>query len=126
MELFLDAAKRRIIPWIGWIACSALSAFVGGNLGILFAGLCLAAGFMETTDQLFTGWGFLTFPFVGGIVGLIVMHIVRVQRWVKLHRKYMEEYKGWTHRHTIAIVFIDETVWLLVFAVLVFAAATAM
>ena len=83
-------------------------------------------GLMDMTHKLFTGWGFLTFPLVGGIVGLVAMHIFRVQRWLKLHRRYMEEYEGWTTGHTIGIVVMDEAVWLLIFAPLCYMIAAAM
>ena len=126
MKLFLDVAKHRLLPAIGWVACSVLSMFVGGILGIWIGYLCLATGLMEATDKLFSGWAFLTFPFVGGIIGLITMHIVRTLCWIKLHRSYMKKYERWTWKYTIGIVFLDEIAWLITFTTICLLLATAM
>ena len=71
---------------------------------------------MDYTDKLFTEWGFLTFPFVGGSIGLAIMHIVRIRCWVKLHHRVMLEREGWTWKHTVGIVLLDEAIWLIAFA----------
>ena len=115
MKLLLKVAKCRLLPSIGWITCSVLAMFAGGISGIWIAYFCLATGLMESTDKLFTGWTFLTVPCVGGVVGLAVMHIVRIRCWLKLQRRYMKEYEGWSWKHTIGIVLIDETIWLVAF-----------
>ena len=70
---------------------------------------------MNTTDNLFTGWGFLTFPLVGGLVGLVVLHIIRILCWTRLHNRYMAELEGWTWKHTAGIILFDEVIWLMVF-----------
>lgn len=116
MKMFLDAAKRRFLPLAGWMACSFLSVIVGliGGTGIGYLGLAL--GWVEYSDEMFSGLAFLVFPFVGGIVGLTVMHIVRIWCWTKLHRKYLSECEGWTRKHTVGIAFLDETIWLTAFA----------
>lgn len=89
--------------------------FVGGLSGIWIGYLFLVTGWMESTDKLFTGWAFLTFPCVGGAIGLTVMHFVRIRCWVKLHREYMKKYEEWSWKHTIGIVLVDEAVWLVTF-----------
>ncbi len=116
MRLFLEAVKCRLLPSIGWTACSVLAMFAGGLGGIWIGYLCLATGWMESTDKPFSGLAFLTFPCVGGAIGLAVMHIVRIWCWAKLHRRYKSEYEGWTQRHMMAIVLFDEAIWLVAFA----------
>lgn len=115
MKLFLDVAKHRLLPAIGWVACSVLSMFVGGILGIWIGYLCLATGLMEATDKLFSGWAFLTFPYTGGALGLITLHIIRIWCWMRMHRRLLLEYEGWTLKHTVGIALFDEGVWLIIF-----------
>lgn len=118
MRLFLEAVKCRLLPSIGWTACSVLAMFAGGLSGTWIGYLCLATGWMESTDKLFSGLAFLTFPCVGGAIGLAVMHIVRIWCWAKLHREYMKKYEEWSWKHTIGIVLFDEAVWLVLFVVI--------
>lgn len=126
MKLFLAVAKSRLLPSMGWIICSVLAIFMGGIGGIFIAYLCLTMGWKEPTDDIFSGWSFLTFPYTGGFIGLVVLHIVRIRSWAKLSRKYMVEHKGWTWKYTLGLVLFDEAVWLAaIFAILMLLAAVA-
>ena len=110
MKLLLSVVKSRLLPSVGWIVCSIFVVFIGGLGGILSAYLCLTTGWIEPTDKIFSGWAFLTFPYMGGGIGLVILHIVRICYWIKLHRRYKEEYKEWTRKHTIGIALFDETI----------------
>ena len=115
MDLFLTVAKSRLLPGIGWIVCSILVIFIGGLGGIFVGYLCLATCWIESTDQIFSGWTFLTFPYTGGFIGIAILHIIRIRCWVKLHLRYTKEHKEWTWKYTIGIALFDETIWLVIF-----------
>lgn len=117
MRMFLDTVKHRFLPLIGWLVCSVLFVVVGGIGGAGIGYLCLALGWVEyPSDVMFSGLAFLEFPFVGAIVGLIAMHVVRVLCWTKLHRKCMEEHVQWSWKHTMGVALFDEVMWLVIFA----------
>lgn len=115
MEIFLNVAKQRLLPCAGWIFCSFLFVIVGWICGAGIGYLSLAMGWVEFSNEMFSGMTFLVFPFVGGIIALIAMHIVRFLCWTKLQHKYMKEYEGWTWKHTMGIIFLDETIWMVAF-----------
>ena len=113
MKLFWTVAKTRILPNIGWIACLIPSIFIGGFIGSQL-GLWVDFLLMKFANKsLFRGWDLFMFLYAGVVIGLIVMQIIRILCWIKLHRRYLSEYEGWAWKHTIGIVLFDETVWLL-------------
>jgi len=111
----LNIAKHRLLTLVGWMACSFLFVILGwiGGAGIGY--LCEFMGWVEYPDVMFSGLTFLIFPFIGGIIGLIVMHIIRTLCWIKLHHSYMMKYEKWTWKYTMGIVLLDELLWLMVF-----------
>ena len=118
MKIFLNIVKHRFFALVGWLICSFLFIILGLICGAGIGYLSEAMGWVKYPDVMFSGLAFLVFPFVGGIISLIAMHIVRVLCWVKLHRRYMEVHEAWTRKHTIGIALIDEIVWLIAFTVI--------
>ena len=116
MEILLNVAKHRLLPCVGWMLCSFLFVIMGWICGAGIGYLSLFMGWVEFPDEMFSGLNFVIFPFVGGIIGLIVMHTVRFLCWSKLQHRYMKEYEGWTWKHTIGIVLLDESIWIVAFA----------
>ena len=110
-----NVMKHRFLPSVGWLVSSFLLMLAGWLSGAGIGYMCEAMGWVEYPDTMFSGLAFLLFPFVGGIIGLTIMHIVRVRSWIKLHHRYMEDHKGWTRKHTIGLVIIDEIAWLMAF-----------
>ncbi len=115
MRMFLNIAKHRLLPGAGWMACSFLFMFVGwlGGIGVCYLGLVV--GPVEFPDEMYAGLNVLLFPLVGGNVGLTAKHIIRVRCWARLQHRYMDEYGGWTWKHTIGVILFDEAIWLAAF-----------
>ena len=108
MKIIIKIVRQRLLPFMGWMLCSFLFVILGwiGGAGIGYLGE--AIGLVTYPDVMFSRIAFLIFPFGGGVVGLIALHIVRVRSWLKMHRKFMNEHKNWTSKYTMAIIFIDE------------------
>lgn len=122
MKIIIKVARKRFLPFMGWMLCSFLFVILGWISGACIGYLGEAIGLVTYPDVMFSRIAFLIFPFGGGVVGLIALHIVRARSWLKMHHKFMNEYKKWTTKYTMAIIFIDETAWLIAFT----AAATVL
>lgn len=117
MRMFLNVAKHRFLPYVGWTVGSFLFVFAGWLCGAGIGYLIQALGWLNyPTDEMFSGLAFLVFPFMGGIIGLIIMHIVRIMCWAKLWYRYTKEQEGWVQKHMLGIVFLDELMWLITFS----------
>lgn len=110
--------KYRFLPCAGWTICSFLFMFIGWIAGAGIRYFSTAVGWVKYSDEMFSGLNFLKFPFVGGIVGLIAMHIIRILCWTKLRRRYMEKYEGWTWKYTMGFILFDEALWLMAFVMI--------
>ena len=115
MRTLLDIVKHRLLSFVIWMVCSLVFEILGclGGAGIGY--LSEAMGWVEYPEAMFSRLTFLLFPFAGGIVGLIAMHVVRVMGWIKMHHSYMEAHEGWTRKYSMRIVIIDEIAWLIAF-----------
>ena len=94
--------KDRLIPNLGWLTCSLLFTFAGWLTGAGIGYLCLDMG-LQFPEGMYSGMGFLLFPFYGGIAGLVVMHVIRIIRW----KKILEGYRG----NGFLLIAMEEICW---------------
>lgn len=119
MKIFFNAAKHRLLPYLGWTIGSFLIMFAGWLCGAGIGYLFEALGWLRySEDVMFSGMNFLLFPFFGGIISLIIMHIVRILCWRNLWHRYTKELAGWTSKHMLGIILLDEMMWLITFTVI--------
>lgn len=81
--------KERFLPNLDWLLCSVLFTFAGWLAGAGIGYLCVDMG-LQFPEGMYSGMGFLLFPFYGGIAGLVIIHVIRIVHWKRL----LGGYKG--------------------------------
>ena len=118
MEAFRDAVKHRLLPCVGWLFCSFLFMIIGWICGYVIGQICVTMGWIHFSDDMFSGLSILIFPVVGGVIGVLFMHVLRLRNWRKQDTYYRYVYEKWTSRHTLYIVIFDEVIWMISFALI--------